>query len=458
MKEFQDLILGGGKAGKSLALSLAASGRQVALIERLLIGGSCINVACIPTKTLVASAKLAHQASRASDWGLEIGQLSAPLKAVIARKRNLVQSLVDKHWKLFTEQDNLTFFVGEGRFLDSKTIEITNRDGEKLCLSGERIFINTGSRSQIPNIEGLNTIPYLTSTSIMELEQLPAHLAIVGGGYIALEFAQIFRRLGSKITVLLRGSRFLPKEDVDIAEAIRLHLQSEGIVFRQDVKFLKASKTSEQLILSLETKGKVETLSADQILIATGRTLNTDGLNLEAAGVESEVNGAIKVNDRLETTANNIWALGDCNGGPLFTHASFDDFRIVRDNLQHNGNRTRAGRLMPYTLFIDPELGRVGLTEEQSLQAGYKIKVAKLPASAIPRAQTTGEKEGLLKAVIDEDTDQILGASFFCRESGEIMSIIQTAMLAKMPYTAVRDTIFAHPTMAEALNLLLATI
>lgn len=458
MERFDDVVLGGGKGGKSLAVALANAGHRVALIETGQIGGSCINVACIPTKTMVASAKLFELASRAADFGVALAAPPANLAGVIERKRRVVGGMVDAHRTLFTTTPNMEFLLGRGVFTGDRTIEVALADGSKRAVRGERVYINTGSRTAIPPIPGLSTVDYLTSTSVMELQELPARLAIIGAGYIALEFAQVFRRLGSEVVLVARGDRFLPHEDRDIAAAVRAVLTEEGIEFVDDVETDSVRQVDGGIELTYSRKGIPQSLRCSHLMVAVGRTPNNEGLDLEAAGVQVDKRGAITVDDRLRTTARNVYALGDCNGGPLFTHVSWDDYRILLANALHDAGRGTVGRLVPYTLFIDPELGRVGLTEEQARAAGHDIAVATLPAAKIPRAVTAGETKGLLKAVVDRETNQILGCSLFCHSAGEVMSVVQMAMIGQVPYTAVRDTIFTHPTMAESLNLLFAAL
>lgn len=458
VEQFDDVVLGGGKGGKSLAMALAKAGHSVALIERGQIGGTCINVACIPTKTMVASATLVELARRAGDFGVILDPPPAVLAPVIERKRRVVSGMVDAHRTLFTTTPNMTFLLGAGVFVGDRTISVTMADGSTREVRGERVYINTGSHTTIPPIPGLDTVDYLTSTSVMELEELPARLAIIGAGYIALEFAQVFRRLGSDVVVIQRGDRFLPNEDRDIAAAIRKLLEEDGIEFldNADTESVRAGGRGVEVLYSRD--GIRDIVDCSHLMVAIGRTPTTAGLGLETAGVEVSPKGAITVNDRLQTTADNVYALGDCNGGPLFTHASWDDYRILLANVLHGAGRSTAGRLVPYTLFIDPELGRVGLTEDQAAAQGFDIAVATLPAAKVPRANTAGETKGVLKAVVDRRTDQILGCSLFCHSAGEVMSVVQMAMIGKVPYQQVRDTIFTHPTMAESLNLLFAEI
>lgn len=461
IEDFDDVILGGGKGGKSLAMALAGAGHRVALIEQGQIGGTCINVACIPTKTMVASAKLIELAERASEFGVQLPAAGPSIAGVVDRKRRVVGAMVDTHRTLFTTTPNMTFLLGIGKFNGDKTIEVILEDGSTSVVRGRRVYINTGSHTTIPPIPGLDSVGYLTSSSVMELEELPKRLAIVGAGYIALEFAQVFRRLGSEVVLLQRGDRFLPNEDADIAAEIRTVLEEDGIEFLDDVVTTGvvatgAAPAGAGVELSYTRNGEPATLNCSHLMLAVGRTPNTTGLGLDAAGVEVGPRGGIVVNERLETTAPDVYAIGDCNGGPLFTHVSWDDYRILLANVLHDAGRTTTGRLVPYTLFIDPELGRVGLTEEQARAQGFDIAVAKLPTAKIPRANTAGETKGVLKAVVDRATGQILGCSLFCHSAGEVMSVVQMAMLGKVPYTDVRDTIFTHPTMAESLNLLFA--
>lgn len=468
VEQFDDVVLGGGKGGKSLAMALANAGHRVALIERGQIGGTCINVACIPTKTMVASAKLVELARRAEDFGVTLAPPPADISGVIERKRRVVGGMVDAHRTLFTTTPNMDFLLGQGVFTGDRTISVTMTDGptdgpadgSTREVRGERVYINTGSHTTIPPIPGLDTVDYLTSTSVMELQELPPRLAIIGAGYIALEFAQVFRRLGSDVVLVARGDRFLPNEDRDIADAIRAVLEEDGVEFVDNVETDSVRQDPTGIEVTYSRNGIPGTLRCSHLMVAIGRTPNSAGLGLEAAGVQVDKRGAITVDDHLRTTAENVYAVGDCNGGPLFTHVSWDDYRILLANVLHGAGRSTAGRLVPYTLFIDPELGRVGLTEEQArAQApsqGYDVAVASLPAAKIPRANTAGETKGLLKAVVDRRTDQILGCSLFCHSAGEVMSVVQMAMIGKVPYTAVRDTIFTHPTMAESLNLLFA--
>lgn len=458
VEHFDDIILGGGKGGKSLAMALGPAGHKVALIERGQIGGTCINVACIPTKTMVASAKLIHAAKHADSFGVRLQEAAPSLSGVLERKRRVVQGMVDAHKTLFANTANMDFILGTGKFTSPKEIEITLDRGGTRVLTADRIYINTGSKTAVPSIPGLNDVPFLTSTSLMELNEQPTHLVIIGAGYIALEFAQVFARLGSRVTVLMRGDRFLPREDEDIAQAVKQVLEADGVVFKIVTSYDSVEKSADGVVLKVGTEKGTEAVSCSHLMVAIGRNPNTKDLNLEAAGVKTDDRGNIVVNEKLQTTADSIWAIGDCNGGPLFTHASWDDYRIIRDNVLHNAGRSTTDRIMPYTLFVDPELGRVGLTEQDARKRGLDILVAKIPASKVPRAVTSGEAQGLLKVVVDKQTKQILGCSLLCHSAGEVMSVVQMAMIGKVTYPQVANTIFTHPTMAESLNILFATL
>ena len=458
VEQFDYLIVGGGKGGKSLAMALGPAGKKVALVEEGQFGGTCINVACIPTKTMVASAKLLHHVQHGDQFGLTVKDGGDHIKGVIERKRRVVKGMVDTHKQLFSSTANMELILGTAKFVDHKVVEVTASDGGKRRLTGERIVINTGSKPMIPNVPGLEEAGFLTNAGIMELEELPSHLAIVGGGYIALEFAQIFRRLGSAVTVLLRTDRFLPREDEDIAGAIKEVLEKEGVKFVSGVEISSVSRSGKTATLALKKGDADETLECSHILVATGRVSNNSNLAPEATGVKLDKRGYIEVSEFLETSAEDIWAIGDCNGGPHFTHVSWDDFRILRDLFLEKKKRSTKGRLVPYTLFVDPELGRVGMTEAEARKSGHDVLIAKMPAAKIPRATTAGETRGILKAVIDKKSGQILGCSIFAHEGGEIMSVVQMAMIGKLTYEQVRDTIWTHPTMAESLNLLFANV
>ncbi|WP_375473737.1 mercuric reductase [uncultured Nostoc sp.] len=459
-QHYDDIIIGGGKAGKTLAPALVADGRKTALVERSLnmIGGGCINIACIPTKTMVASANVANTVRNSAVYGVKTNTPSVNLAEVIQRKRSVVQSAREMNLhNLETALDN-NLIIGEARFVAPKTIAVTTTEGNNRLLTTERLFINTGTRPLIPSIPGLTEVEFLTSESIMELEHLPEHLIVLGSGYIGLEFAQMFRRFGSGVTVIGQSEQILSQQDPDIAIAVQTLLEQDGIEFLLKAKVLRVDRTDNETILQIQVADREITLQGSHLLVAVGRAPNTDSLNLAAAGVASDTRGFIQVNDRLETNIPGIWALGDINGGPQYTHISLDDSRIIKANLIDGGNRSTRDRLVPSCLFIDPELAQVGLTETEAQQQGYAIRVAKVDASAVPRARTLGQTDGLLKAIVDTDTDRILGCSLLCHEAGEVISTVQMVMQAQMPYTVLHDGILTHPTMTEGLNILFSKL
>ncbi len=459
-QHYDDIIIGGGKAGKTLAPALVADGRKTALVERSLntIGGGCINIACIPTKTMVASASVANTVRNSAAYGVKANTPIVNLAEVIQRKRSVVQSAREMNLhNLETALDN-NLIVGEARFVAPKTIAVTTTEGNNRLLTAERLFINTGTRPLIPSVPGLTEVEFLTSESIMELEYLPEHLIVLGSGYIGLEFAQMFRRFGCRVTVIGQSEQILSQQDPDIAIAVQTVLERDGIKFLLNAKVLKVDRTGKAIKLQIQVANQEIELQGSHLLVAVGRAPTTDRLNLAAAGVTTDVRGFIVVNDRLETNVPGIWALGDINGGPQYTHVSLDDYRIIKANLIDGGNRNTSDRLIPSCLFIDPELAHVGLTETEARQQGYAIRVAKLDASAIPRAKTLGKTDGLLKVIVDTETGHILGSSLLCHEAGEVISTVQMVMQAQMPYTVLRDGVLTHPTMTEGLNLLFSKL
>lgn len=455
--EFDAIILGGGKGGKTLAMDLAKSGQRVAMVEDNQIGGTCINVACIPTKTLVQSAKIAHYCRSAKDYGLNVTLAPVDFKAVRERKDKLVKGMRDANLKQFLDS-GMDLMLGRGRFIGPKMIEVelsTPRNGQKtIQITANKIIINTGALPFVPPIPGIDKVNYFTNDSLMSADELPEHLLIIGGGYIGLEFAQLFRRLGSQVTVIEAGADFLNREDKDIAEQVSQVLTQEGIHIAIDTKITGISQQQGKVSIEVNRQGKPETIKGSAVLVAVGRIANTKGLDLDKTGVALDERGFIKVNEYLETSAKGIWALGDVKGGAQFTHLSLDDYRLLKHNLTNPANKHSAqGRLIPYTVFLDPELARIGMTETEAKAQGYDVKIAKIPAAAIPRAKTRGETAGLLKAVIDAKTDHILGVSIFAAEAGEILGTVQLAMELGVPYTRLRDVMFAHPTLVEGIKL-----
>ncbi|MBD2247864.1 mercuric reductase [Nostoc sp. FACHB-888] len=472
---YDDIIIGGGKAGKTLAPALVADGRKTALVERSLnmIGGSCPNIACIPSKTMVASAEVANTVRNSAAYGINTAPPTVDLAAVIGRKRSVVQSLrpINLNNLHTALGDNL--IIGTARFMAPKTIEVATGESTTRLLTAERLFINTGTRPLIPSMQGLKEAGFLTSESIMELEQLPEHLIVLGSGYIGLEFAQMFRRFGSRVTVIGQSKQILSQHDPDIAIAVQTLLERDGIEFLLKAKVLRVvriggasrreaspleNRSGNATKLLIQVGDREVSLEGSHLLIAIGRAPNTDTLNLAAAGVATDARGFIPVNERLETNIPNIWALGDINGGPQYTHVALDDYRIVKANLIDGGNRSIQGRLVPSCLFIDPELAHIGLTETEAQQQGYAIRVAKLDARDIMRAVTQSQTDGLMKAIVDTETGRILGCSLLCHEAGEVISTVQMVMQAQMPYTVLRDGILTHPTMTEGLNMLFSNV
>ena len=402
---------------------------------------------------MAASARVAYLARRASDYGVETGRVEVNLAQVRERKQKVVERFRNGAEECLETTANLDLIRGEASFIDARTVKVEGAGHDALRLSGEKIFINTGAKPVIPPIDGLNRVPSLDSTSIMELDALPKHLLIVGGGYIAIEFGQMFRRYGSQVTIIERGEQLLAREDSDVAEEVYKILREDGIDVRLKARASRV-ETNEQgeIQLTVSGDGGEATVKGSHLLIATGRRPNVDHLNLGAAGVEMDEKGYVKVNDRLETNVPGIYAIGDIKPGPAFTHISYDDFRIIQANLLQNGNARIEGRPVPYTIFMDPQLGRVGLTEKEARAQGRSIRVAKLSMDNVARGIEFGETRGFMKAIVDAETNQILGCAILGMEGGEVMSVLQVAMMGKLPYTVIRDGIFAHPTLAESLN------
>jgi pyruvate/2-oxoglutarate dehydrogenase complex dihydrolipoamide dehydrogenase (E3) component len=457
---YDDIIIGGGKAGKTLAPDLVAKGRKTALVERSLtmIGGGCINIACIPTKTMVASAEVAHITRHSAAYGVNTSAPTVDLAAVIQRKRSVVESARAANLHNLETALGHDLIIGTAQFIGPKTIKVAMAEGTTRHLTADRLFINTGTRPSIPSVPGLKETGFLTSESIMELQQLPEHLIVLGSGYIGLEFAQMFQRFGSRITVIGQSEQILSSQDPDMAIAVQTLLERNGVEFLLNSKVLNVVRGDNATNLQIQAGDREISLHGSHLLVAVGRAPTTDTLNLAAAGLAMDANGFIQVNDRLETNIPKIWALGDINGGPQYTHIALDDYRIVKTNLIDGGNRSRNDRPVPSCLFIDPELAQVGLTETAAKQQGYDIRVAKLDASAIPRARTSGQTDGLLKAIVDAKTDRILGCSLLCHAAGEMISTVQMVMQAQMPYTVLRDGVLTHPTMTEGLNLLFSKL
>lgn len=451
-QQYDAIIIGSGQAGTPLSTALAEAGMRTPLIERIHVGGTCVNEGCTPTKTMVASGRVAYLARRAADYGVHTGPISIDLQKVRERKRNIVDSFRNGSQGRIEKTANLELIFGEASFSGPKTVNVRLQDGSERSVSAQRIFINAGTRAGRPKLDGLDAVPFLDNISIMELAAVPDRLLILGGGYIGLEFGQLFRRFGSRVTIIQSANQLLTGEDPDVADEVKNILHQDGIEIVLNAKATRVDQSSGEILLQIQSSGNSKTLAGSHLLVATGRVPNSDTLNLRAAGIRTDEHGFIEVNDRLETTAEGIYALGDIKGGPAFTHISYDDFRIIRANLIEKKSASTKGRQVPYCLFIDPQLGRVGLTESEARAQGRKIHVAKLPMTSVARALEVDETRGFMKAIVDADSNQILGAAVLGIEGGEIMSVLETAMMGKLPYTALRDATYAHPTLSESLN------
>ena len=449
---YEAIVIGAGQAGVPLSQALAAAGMHTALVEREHVGGTCINEGCTPTKTMVASARVAYLARRGADYGVRTESISIDLTTVRQRKRAIVDSFRNGSQGRIEKTKNLDLIFGEAEFTAARSLKVRKSDGAEVSLTGEKIFVNAGCRPSVPKLDGLSGLAFLNSTNIMELDQVPEHLIVLGGGYIGLEFAQMFRRFGSKVTVVQSGPQLLGQEDADVAEAVLQILREDGIEVLLKAKAKLVSGGAGSVKLTVESQGKTAEINGSHLLVATGRIPNTDSLKLQAAGIASDAKGFIRTNDKLETNVESVYGLGDIKGGPAFTHISYDDFRIIRTNLIEKGTTTTDRRIVPYTVFIDPQLGRVGMTEAEARHRGHDIRVAKMPMNYVARALEMDESRGFMKAIVDAKSDQILGAAVLGIEGGEMMSQLQIAMMGKLPYTALRDGVFAHPTLAESLN------
>ncbi len=463
-KKFDAIIIGSGQAGNPLAKSFAENDWKVAVIEKNHVGGSCINFGCTPSKTLAASARAAYVSRNTSKYGVHTSSVKINLKEVYKRKKKTVESFRKGSLKIL-EHKNITLIKGDASFVDSKTIEIKlsnkkNSKNKTEVISSDKIFINTGGRPAIPKIKGLDDISYLTSTSIMELKKLPEHLLIIGGGYIGLEFGQMFKRFGSKVTILQNSNQLLKREDKDVADEVLNILEDEGIKIYLNTKINEVSKSkkSKKIVINFETPKGNKKVKGSHLLIATGHTPNTDDLNLSSAKIKTDDKGYIITNTKLETNIKGIFALGDVKGGPAFTHISYDDFRIVKNNILNKNNNTITGRMVPYVIFIDPQLGRIGMNEKEAKEKKINYSIAKMEMSKSARAIEISETRGFMKVIVDKKTDKILGCTILGFEGGEIMSMLQIAIMGKLKYSSLKNAIFAHPTFAESLNNLFNNI
>ena len=442
--KYDSIVIGSGQGGNPLAQQLAGRGQSVALVESGPLGGTCVNTGCTPTKTMVASAQIAHYAREAGRWGVHAADVRVDLTAILRRKNEIVAKSRASWEKQFHENPNLKLYRARARFVGPKQLQA----GEDI-LEANQIFIDTGANPAIPSITGLDKVPYLTNSSLLELDQLPEHLLVLGGGYIGLEFGQMFRRFGSQVTIVNSGDTVLAKEDKDISSELQKALESEGIRFIARAKATEITQANGLLSLKIQSPTGPNTIIGSHLLIATGRTPNTKDLDLEKTGVHTNDKGFIVVNDRLETSVPGIWALGDVNGGPAFTHISYNDYEIIYGNLYEGKNLSTTTRIVPYAVYTDPELGRVGMTEHQAREKGYKLKIGTVEMTHVSRAIERAETSGLMKLVVDAKTDMVLGAAILASEGGELVQIWSMLMRAQKPYTMMQGAIYIHPTLAE---------
>jgi pyruvate/2-oxoglutarate dehydrogenase complex dihydrolipoamide dehydrogenase (E3) component len=444
VNKFDAIVMGSGQGGNPLCWGLAERGLSVALVEQSQLGGTCINTGCTPTKTMIAAAQVAYYARNGARWGVRSGSVSVDLSAVVDRKNSVVQRWRGGQERSLARHPSVRLYRGHARFVSAHEVRVNDE-----LLQSDKIFIDTGTRPHLPTIPGLEAVEYLTNESLLEIREVPAHLLVLGAGYVGLEFGQMFRRFGSRVTVVEHSSQILPREDEDVAKELQKALESEGIEFRLNSKLVQVEKRAEQIALALDSAAHKETITGSHLLVATGRRPNTDDLGLEKAGVERDIHGYIEVNSRLETNVVGIWALGDVKGGPAFTHISYNDYQIIFGNLVEQKNLSIAGRYVPYSLFTDPQLGRVGMTEKDARASGQKLKLGSYPMSRVARAIERNETAGLMKLVVSAETDRILGAAILSSEGGELVQILGALMLAGAPYTVLKGAVYIHPTLAE---------
>jgi pyruvate/2-oxoglutarate dehydrogenase complex dihydrolipoamide dehydrogenase (E3) component len=456
-ERFETLILGSGAGGKLTAWHMAGSGRRTAVVERRWIGGACPNIACMPSKNEIFSARVAYLARHGAEFGTVAGPVTVDMARVRQRKREMVEAQVAKHLQNY-KTSGAELIMGTGRFVAPKTFEVRLNDGGTRVLAGEQVFVNVGTHAAIPSLPGLEVARPLTHIEALELDYLPQHLIVIGGGYVGLELAQAYRRFGSNVTIIESGPQLMSREDFDVSHEMRGILSDEGIQILVEAEVLRVhGQSGKEVTLVVRTTSGEQNIAGSDILLAAGRVPNTAGIGLEEVGVELDHRGYIRVNERLETTAPGVWALGECAGSPQFTHISEDDFRIIRDNLA-GGRRSTRDRQVPYCMYTDPPLAHVGLSEGEAARRGIITRVARLPTSAVLRAQATGETLGLMKALVGDTDDRILGFTMIGAEAGEVVAVVQMAMMADLPYWRVRDAVLAHPTMAEGLGFLFSNV
>jgi pyruvate/2-oxoglutarate dehydrogenase complex dihydrolipoamide dehydrogenase (E3) component len=456
-ERFEVLVLGSGTGGKLVAWHMAQSGRRTAVVERRWIGGSCVNIACMPSKNEIASARVAYLARHAAQVGTITGPVAIDMATVRRRKREMVDRQIATHLQNY-KASGAELIMGNGRFVAPKTLEVTLNDGRTRLLVADQVFLNLGTHAALPNVPGLDAARPLTHVEALELDHLPPHLIVIGGGYSGLEFAQAYRRFGSNVTIIESGLQLMGREDIDDSQEMRRILSGEGIQVLVDAQLLQVrGQSGEKVSLLVRTPSGEQTIDGSDILVAVGRIANTAGIGFEEAGVELDGRGYIRVNERLETSAPEVWAIGECAGSPQFTHISEDDFRIIRDNLAGK-NRSTRDRLVAYCMFTDPPLAHVGLSEREAERQGIPARVARLPMNSVLGAQAIDERQGFMKALIGEDHDRVLGFTMIGTNAGEVMTVVHTAMLSGLSYLRLADTAFAHPTMAEGLVSLFSTV
>ena len=451
--KYDAIIIGSGQAGNPLAFRFADLGWSVALVEREHLGGTCINVGCTPTKTMVHRAQVAHYARSAARWGVQVSGVAVDLPKIVAQKDEVVLSFRGGLERRVEQRKNLRRYRSRARFVGPHQVQV----GEEI-IESEKIFINTGGRPSIPAIPGLREVPFLTNESIMQLDTVPEHLLILGGGYIGLEFGQMFRRFGSRVTIIHRGLQIVPREDPEIAAELQKALQGEGLEFVLNAQSETVGGKDGHITLSARVAAGTLEFNGSHLLVATGRVPNTDDLGLEKAGVATNKDGSVKVNARLETNVPGVWALGDCNGGPAFTHISYNDFQIAYGNVVEGKSLSTENRLVPYCVFTDPQLGGVGMTENEARARGYRLKIGRCPMSYVARAIERGETAGLMKIVVNASDNRILGASILASEGGELVQILGAVMLANQPYTLLKGAVYIHPTLAEGFFTLMEDV
>jgi pyruvate/2-oxoglutarate dehydrogenase complex dihydrolipoamide dehydrogenase (E3) component len=457
IERYEILVIGSGESGKWMTWTMAQAGHRTAVVERKYVGGSCPNIACLPSKNLIRSAKANWFAKHGAEYGILSGPVSTDMKGVFARKRKMVEGEVQFHLDRF-KTTGADLIGGEARFVAPKTVQVNLKEGGQRTLAGDKVFLDLGSRSVIPDIPGLLAAKPMTHVEALDLDRLPEHVIVLGAGYVGLELAQALRRCGSAVTVIERGPQVIAAEDPDAAQGVQENFASEGIEVLLNTRVRQVEGHSgDKIRVRVESPNGEQTIEGTDLLTATGRAPNTQGIGVEAVGIELDPRGYIKVNDRLETTAPGVWAMGDCAGSPHFTHVAYDDFRVVLDNL-NGGSRTTRDRLIPFCMFTDPELARVGMNETEAKKREIAYRIAKLPMAAVLRAVALGETRGFVKVLVDAHSDRILGFTALGVEASEMMAAAQTSMLGGLPYTVLRDAIFAHPTTAEGLVYLLANV